>query len=189
MTIQTLTLKKSNIRDFAKERNLVLKKAKGEWVFFLDSDESVSSLLKKELNNLSAANYDAFYVRRDNYFLGKYIGTDNIVRLGKAKRGRWTRRVHENWKFDGPVGQLRYPIIHNSARSIFEMIGKINNYSTLHAMANQEEGKKSSLFKIIVYPKLKFIESIFAGRGIVFSVIQAFHSFLSWGKQWELQRK
>ncbi len=182
MISQTLTLKKNNITDFAKERNTILKKAKSDWVIFLDSDEVLSNALKKEIENLDPGDFNGFYIRRENYFLRQHIGTDKILRLGKANSGKWVRRVHETWKIKGKVGELNNPIIHNSAKSLHEMIAKINNYSTLHALANKEEGKRSNIFKIIFFPKLKFWESVLMGRGVTFSILQAFHSFLSWSK-------
>lgn len=185
--LSILTLIKENITDFAFERNKLLKSAKSEWVLFLDSDETISPKLQKEiiqLTNNSVKSVNGFYINRENYFLGQFVGTDKILRLGKKDSGRWTRRVHETWEVRGKIGEVKNPIVHNTAKSLSDYIKKINFYSGLHAIANKEEGKTSSLLKIILYPGLKFIQSVFMGRGMVFSILQAFHSFLSWGKLW-----
>lgn len=179
------TLSKKNITDFAKERNELLEKAKTEWVLFLDSDEKMSKGLEGEiLKRIQDDGYVGYYLCRKNYFLGKYIGTDNILRLGRKDAGKWERRVHEIWKVNGEMGQFKKPIIHNSARNLHEFIDKINNYSTLHAEENLMSGKRSDLFKIIFYPPAKFFQSLIMGRGFVFSMLQSFHSFLSWSKQY-----
>lgn len=184
-----ITLNKKNITDFAKERNELLKKAKNEWILFLDTDEAVSEGLDKEIKKQIEENkYNGFYIDRKNYFLGSYIGTDKILRLGRKNTGKWVRSVHEIWNIKGKTGKLKNPIIHNSASSLYEVIAKINTYSTLHAEANKLEGKKANLFKIIFYPKLKFIQSLFMSRGVVFSILQAFHSYLSWSKIWISQK-
>lgn len=184
---EIITLKKDKITDFAKERNLLLAKSKASWVFFVDTDETVSKQLQKEieetLNDSKANDYNGFYIKRKNYFLGQYSGTDRILRLAKKTKGQWKRRVHETWQVEGKVGELKNPLIHNTAKSLYEFIGKIDNYSTLHAKENFENGKRSNIGKIIFYPIFKFIQSILMGRGFVMSMLQSFHSFLAWSKQ------
>lgn len=184
-----VTLNKRNITDFAKERNELLKRAEVDWVFFVDSDEVLSKKLSEEVKSLDPSGYDAFYVKRDNYFLGRFAGSDNIIRLGKRNAGSWQRIVHEIWKIDGPVGQLKNPLIHNTADRVSVMVDKINRYSTMHGEANLHEGKRSNLLKIIIMPKMKFIQSWLTGKGLVLSILMSFHSFLSWAKEWEIQGK
>jgi hypothetical protein len=186
--IAIITLNKPGITDFAKERNSLLQKSKAEWIFFVDSDEIVSEELKKEINkcleNQTIGNYNGFYVYRKNYFLGQSVGTDKILRLGRRVAGKWERRVHETWNIKGNIGQLKNPLVHNTANNLHEFIDKIDFYSTLHAKENLENGNKSNIVKIIFYPIFKFIQSMFAGRGFVMSMLQSFHSFLSWSKEW-----
>lgn len=180
----------SKITDFAKARNDLLKKAKSQWILFLDDDEEVSESLKNEIllvikdRNL----YSGFYLKRENYFLNQYVGSNKIVRLIKKDSGIWKRKVHEVLKVRGKVGHLKNSLLHHTSRSASEMINKINLYSSIHAEENLKEGKKSSIFKIIFFPILKFFESLFSKRGFVFSLLQSFHSFLSWSKQWKLQK-
>ena len=184
-----VTLNRENITDFAKERNLLLKKAKSEWVFFLDTDETISEELRDEIKNLDPKDFSGFYVKRKIVFLGKYIGEDKVLRLGKKNSGRWERKVHEIWRIKGKTKTLSNYLIHDTANDLHSYIKKINKYSDLHAEENLHEGKRSSLFKIIFYPKAKFLQNMFYGRGFTFSMLQSFHSFLGWAKQWELQRK
>lgn len=187
--LQIITLNKPGITDFADERNSLLSKSNAEWIFFVDSDEEISDDLAKEIEAATAAvgNLSGFKVYRKNYFLGKYVGTDNIVRLGKRGSGRWVRAVHETWQIKGEIGQLKYPLIHNTARNVHEFIDKINFYSTLHAQENLKLGNKSSLIKIVFFPMGKFFQSLLIGRGFVMSMLQSFHSFLAWSKEWILQ--
>lgn len=180
--VEIITLRKENISDFSFERNELLKRASKEWIFFLDADEKISKELEKEIKGLDLSKFDGFFIPRRNYFLGKFAGTDMILRLGRKDAGKWERMVHETWNIKGNVGTLINPIIHRTAGSVSEMISKINFYSTLHAEANKKEGKKASLLKIFFFPIFKFIESLTCGRGFVFSMIQAMHSFLSWSK-------
>ncbi len=187
--LEIITLDKPGITDFAGERNLLLKKAKSDWVFFVDSDETVTKKLRREIEDaVKSSDFDGFYVKRKNYFLGKNVGTDKILRLGRKNAGEWQRSVHEVWNIKGRTGVLKNPLIHNTAVSLNDYIAKINKYALLHAEANKKEGKRSNLFKIVFYPKLKFLQSLLMGRGVVFSILQSFHSFLAWSNLWLSQK-
>jgi len=188
-SLEVITLNKPGITDFAKERNMLLQKSKAEWVFFVDSDEVLSKELETEILNLDLKNtrYSGFYVRRKNYFIGQYVGTDKILRLGRRTAGHWERSVHEEWKINGMIGQLKNPLVHTSAKNLYEVVDKMNIYSTLHAKENYKSGKKSNIFKIVLFPSLKFFQSLVMGRGLIMSMLQSFHSFLSWGKEWIFQ--
>lgn len=191
MDIQKIVLKNKQIKDFAKERNKSLKEANSEWVLFVDSDEIISPELEEEIKNLMPEpEINGYCISR------KGIVEDKILRLGRRDAGKWYRKVHEVWQIKGKTGFLKNPIVHLKEKSLFESIKKINFYSTLHAEANKLEGKKSTLLKIIFFPKVKFLQTFFIKKaylkgieGFVFSLIQALHSFLAWSKLWILQRE
>jgi len=183
--LSILILNKPNITDFASVRNDLLAKSKSDWNLFLDSDEKLSAPIK----NISE-NYDGYVLKRRNYFLGQYVGTDKIIRLVRKGTGKWERIVHEIWvsKTSHPAGVMfdTY-IIHNTADSLKDYVDKINNYSTLHAKANLKEGKRSTLLKIIFFPIAKFIVTLIKSKHFVFSIMQSLHSFLAWTKLYFLQ--
>ena len=189
LKIETLTLNEPGISDFAAARNKLLESSKSEWVLYIDTDEKISEDLKKELESLNPEDFNGFYIKRKIIFLGKEIGEDMVLRLGKKNLGKWARKVHETWNIRGKVGTLRNYINHNTASNLHSYIEKINKYSDLHALENKAEGKKSNIFKIIFYPKAKFIQNILSGRGFIFAMLQSFHSFLGWSKLWNLQKK
>jgi len=184
MKVQTASLKGEVITDFAEARNKELQTAKAEWVFFVDLDEKVTPALTREIANLKPGQCAAFFVKRRNYFLGSDVGEDKIIRLVKKGSGNWQRRVHETFcpRGDVVVGVLKNPLIHYTATNLRDYLVKINSFSSLHALANREEGKKATLFKIIFYPKAKFILTFVKSRHFVFSLMQALHSFLAWSK-------
>ena len=179
--IQTITLNKKNIKNFAAERNSLLNKSMSDWNLFLDFDEKLS----KKINQLSSKSLNQYALIRKNYFLGQYIGTDKIIRLVKKGTGIWKRAVHELWIANDPssVGTIDSSyIIHNTADNLSDYLVKINNYSTIHARENKKEGKTSSIFKIIFYPIGKFVVTLIKSKNVVFSIMQSLHSFLSWSK-------
>lgn len=177
MTPIILILKKNNITDFAKARNELMKKSKGDWFLFLDSDETISNS-KFQISN----KFSSYQLTRKNYFLGQYVGSEKIIRLVKKNSGKWVRKVHEIFVPKRRAGYLPNVIVHNTANNLSDYINKINYYSDLHAKENKNEGKKSNLFKIIFYPISKFFVTLVKSGNIVFSIMQSLHSFLSWTK-------
>jgi glycosyltransferase involved in cell wall biosynthesis len=190
--------------DFAAQKNYGLEKTNGKWILSIDADEIVSKKLQREIitsvNELNS-NISGFYLQRSDLVLGyKMKGTElgkkKLLRLAKKDAGKWERVVHEQWNINGSIGELKAPIFHNSHKNLHEFIETINNYSVLHADANQKENKKATIFKIIFWPKFKFIDNFLLKKGyddktfgFVVSMIMAFHSFLAWSALWLNQRK
>lgn len=178
--------------NFAEQRNFGLGMARGRWVLFVDSDEVVSEALASEIVNLKSRilnQYHGFYIKRKIVFLGKAVGEDKVLRLARKDSGKWVRAVHETWDVAGRAATLKNYIIHNTAGNLHEYLEKINKYSDIHARENLKESKRSNIGKIIFYPILKFWQNMLLGRGFVFSLLQSFHSFLSWTKLWIIQKK
>lgn len=200
--------------NFAAQRNFGSEKAKGEWVLFIDADERVSKELVEEIKSRCANLFhsrgenvpaprewlDGFYIQRHDVVWNKKLkhgeaGNIKLLRLAKRGSGKWKRRVHETWDIKGPFKTLKNPLLHYPHQTISEFLGDINNYSTLHAQENMKEGKRSSILKIMFYPKLKFLQNWIlkggffdSGPGFVAALMMSFHSFLAWSKLWLLQR-
>ena len=190
--------------DFSGQRNFGLSKAKGNWVLFLDADEEVSKDLANEILKKvtdSKNPYDGFYLKRRDNIWGKNLnygenGNTKLLRLAKKGNGEWVREVHETWNIKGRIGTLDNYFLHYSHQTLREFIDHVNYMSTLHARSNMKEGKKSTLVKIILWPKLKFINNyILRGGfrdgiyGFVVALIMSFHSYLAWSKIWLMQKK
>jgi len=191
-------------QNFAEVRNVGLKATNQPWVLFIDADETVSVELKNEIvqiiNNPEIKTV-GYQIKRTNYFLGhemKYgeIGQDWVVRLAKKETGEWQRGVHEVWVVKGEVGRLKNPLVHQTAINLTDFLDKMIAFAKLHALANLAEGKKASFWKVLVYPKAKFVNAYIlkAGwrdgvYGLVYAMTMAFHSFLAWGDAWVLQKK
>lgn len=187
--------------DFSAQRNFGLSKAKGEWVFFVDADETVTEELKDEiLAKTENSSYDGCLLPRRDIFFGKELkhgeaGRVKIVRLAEANAGKWERAVHEHWRVKGKVGKLNNPLMHRPHQRLDEYAADVDFYSTLHAKANYREGKRSGLLKIVFFPcskflrnyvlRLGFLDGVF---GMVHALFMSFHSFLSWSKLYIWQK-
>jgi glycosyltransferase involved in cell wall biosynthesis len=198
-----VALRKLN-QDFASQRNFGLKISQGNWVLFVDADEVVSEELSREIIKAVSdpkAKHDGYTIKRQDNIWGKRLTygefwTNSFLRLAKKEAGKWKRAVHEYWDVRGNIGRIKSPLLHYSHQTLNEFITKINWYSSLHSEANLKEGKRSSLTKIILYPKLKFIKNwIIKGgfldgtEGFVVALVMSFHSFLAWSKLWVKQKQ
>ena len=205
-----LTLNEPNVSDFAAARNTLLKTAKTDWVFFLDTDEVMTPELKTEITNicnLSSNIYSAYSVRRLDTFLGRELthgeaGHTRLVRLARRTWGKWERPVHEKWvglpaeARSAKVGELKNPLLHTPHSSISSFLAKIDRYSTLDAQYRYEQGAKSSLFKIFFYPLAKFklnyllrLGLLDGVPGLIHAMMMSFHSYLTWSKLYLLWHK
>lgn len=195
--------KRKLLNNFASQRNFGLEKAKGDWVLFIDADEVVPDKLKSEILSAieSKRNISGYYLKRYDLIWGKMlthgeVGSVLLLRLAKKGTGKWSRKVHEIWNVHGRLATLKTPLLHYPHQSLDEFIDETNFKSSLHAKANMEEGKNSNLIKVIFWPVGKFVKYyIFkmgfldGTEGFVDAMVMSFHSFLSWGKLWVLQKK
>lgn len=191
--------------DFSAQSNFGMKKARGNWILFIDSDEIITKELAKEIRNSLQSNklenVNAFYLRRKDFIWGRWLnhgesGSFRSLRLVKKNKGQWQRRVHQYFRVEGKTLELKNPLLHYPHPTLRDFLDSINRWSTWHALANSEEGKSSNILKIIFYPpshflmnfifRLGFLDGI---QGFVFAVIMSFHSFLGWSKLWIREKK
>ncbi len=186
--------------DFARSRNFALSKCKGDWVLFVDSDETVSRELAEEIRTaVQTDTNDAYLIRRTNVFFGGVLrygetAQSRFVRLGKRNAGVWERPVHEVWNVRGSIGRLHTPILHTPHVSVSKFLSDINRYSTINAGYFYDRGMHQGLWEIPVYPAGKFIyDYIFllgfldGMRGMIMAVMMSFHSFLTRAKLYRLR--
>ncbi len=189
-------------QDFSETRNFGLKKSKGDWVLFVDSDERVPDPLKKEIIQTLARqnNYSGYYFKRDDFMFGKWLKHGEtayvrLLRLAKKDSGLWERSVHETWQVEGKTGEFKNALQHYSHPTIEEFVKKINYYSSFDAKEHFKGGKKSKWWHLATYPIAKFVQNyIFRlgfldGKvGLVFATLMSFNSFLIRAKLWQLGR-
>jgi glycosyltransferase involved in cell wall biosynthesis len=199
-----ITLDSPAITDFATARNTALAGVKTPWVLFLDSDETLTPELEEEISQVCSQKdnaYSAYCLRRLDTFMGRQLrhgetGHAKFIRLAKKDFGKWERPVHETWRGNGKVGELKYPLLHDSHPQISTFLDKINRYSTIDAKYRFDRGQKSSLVKIALYPIIKFKLNYFLRLGFmdglpgaVMAIMMSFHSYLTWTKLYLLWHK
>ena len=168
--------------DFSSQRNFALEKAKGNWILYIDADESVPANLRKEiLNKLPKTPHKiaGYSFQRVDYFLGyrfRYgpAATSWFFRLVKKNRARWIGKQPERLGSKGEVRQLKGKVVHRRQEDITKYIKKINLYSSLEAQDRFKRGEKSSIIEIFRYPTKNFFINYVSKLGF----LDGFHGFL-----------
>lgn len=143
----------SNLGD---RKQMLINKSKGEWVLVLDSDEQLSSKLKSEIKNvltIGKTSYQGYRIPYQNFIFGQplYYGGEKYSKIRLFKRG--TAKInpsvlHEEIEFKGSAGKLKGVILHNSYRSLDQVINKFTKYASIEAK------KKAHLKESVTFKKL-----------------------------------
>ena len=193
---------------FAPQKNFAIDQCTGEWVLSLDADEELSPELQTEVRTLLASQheYDAFYLKRRNLFLGRWIRhggfyPDAKLRLFRRNSGhtpQFTERpVHEVIHFDGAAPTLASDLIHHAYPTLASYIEHMNRYSTLSAPLLVTERRTSRslpafVAQVFFVPHLTFAKNylfrlgFLDGReGFLLHLYHAIYTSWKYAKAWE----
>ena len=189
---------------FSDRRNLGAKGASGVWLLYIDADELVTPALRKELKSKiqnPKSKFNAYAIPRRNILLGhemKHGGwwPDYVLRLIRYESlNGWKGDLHEQPEIEGNVGKLNKPLIHNSHRSLTEMVEKTNDWSEIEAKlmfeANHPQMNLSrfatAMFREFWYRAIIKKGFLDGPIGIIEIIYQVFSRFVSYAKLWEMQ--
>lgn len=201
-------------KGYAAQKNSAIDKASGDWILSLDADEEVENRLAlaigRTLTLYPEIRRNGYWIRRKNYFLGRWIKhggfwPDQKLRLFKTGRGHVEDRlVHETVHVDGTTSELwhgkdifRGTILHHSYPTLSDYIDHMNRYSSLGAEMVVAKGKvRFSFINIAVRPLCTFIYNYFFRLGFLDGreglLLHLYHAvYVSWkyAKAWELSRQ
>ncbi len=189
-----------DVRDFAGLRNIGKEKAHGEWLLYIDADEIVSEELRKEIQEhitRSSSLINGYEVRRKNYYLGAQWPKDEYLLrfMRKDALVEWYGTLHETARVNGAVGRLNGAVVHDTHRTLEEMVAKTNEWSGVEAILRLRSGHPPVVWWRFARVMLTaFIDSFVkqggwkAGIvGLIESMYQAFSIFITYAKLWELQ--
>ena len=192
----------NTFKNFADQRNLAASLAHNDWIFYIDSDEKVTSEFIDEFKakiGLADSGIGGFFIKRKTYFLGKDWGlTDQVQRVfKKSKLKEWRGVVHETPVVDGNMGVIDSPIIHNTHRNLEQMVAKTNEWSEYEAeLRLKNHHPKMTAWRFFRVMATGFFKSYFkeggwknGTAGIVESIFQSFSMFITYAKLWEKQNK
>ncbi len=189
---------------FSEWRNEGAKKAKGNWLLYIDTDEEMTRDLRSEveftINNLQFTN-SAYAIPRKNTLLGHTMHwggwwPDYVLRLiKKDKLKGWFGELHEQPLIDGEVGKLRNPLLHDSHRSLHDMVEKTNKWSEIEAKLLYDSGHPkmnfarfcSAGFREFWYRGVKKLGFLDGKVGVIEIIYQVYSRLITYSKLWELQ--
>ncbi len=200
---------------FAAQKNFAISQCTGDWILTLDADEEVSPELQQQMRLIvsSQPTSDAFYLKRRNLFLGRWIKhggfyPDPKLRLFRRSAANFTtppqfaeRPVHEVIAFDGAADTLDYDLIHHAYPTLSTYLEHMDRYSSLGAQILVDRKKTSSTYlgflaHILVAPSLTFVWNYIFRLGFLDGreglMLHAYHAtYTSWkyAKAWELARR
>jgi len=199
---------------FAVAKNSAIAKCTGAWVLSLDADEELTPELQTEIRTLLQTDpaMDAYFIRRRNLFLGRWIRhggfyPDPKLRLFRRATARFAttlqfeeRPVHETISFDGNTDTLKHDLIHHAYPTLENYLEHMNRYSTLGSELLVSQGKVSRSWpafvcNVVLIPKLTFVWNyicrlgLLDGReGLLLHLYQAAYTSWKYAKAWHATR-
>jgi glycosyltransferase involved in cell wall biosynthesis len=199
---------------FAATKNSAIARCTGIWILSLDADEELSPELQRQIALLLRSNppADAYYLRRRNLFLGRWIKHGGFYPDPKLRLFRRTaasfaqtpkfedRPVHETVAFDGQASTLDYDLIHHAYPTLETFIEHMDRYSTLGSELLISKGKTSQslpafLLNVLVAPEATFLWNYFFrlgfldGReGLLLHLYHATYTSWKYAKAWQAVR-
>ena len=197
---------------FAAQKNFALSQCSGDWILSLDADEELSPELQQQIRQtlFSQPTVDAFFLKRRNLFLGRWIKHGGFYPDPKLRLFRRTlptppqfeaRLVHETIQFTGPTATLDGDILHHAYPTLSSYIEHMDRYSSLGAQLLVDKGRTcADIFtffaRIVIFPffgfkwnyivRLGFLD----GReGFLLNLYHAAYASWKYAKAWELAHK
>jgi glycosyltransferase involved in cell wall biosynthesis len=200
---------------FAAQKNFAISQCSGTWILSLDADEELSRELQVQIQSVLPTNppIDAYFLRRRNLFLGRWIKRggfypDPKLRLFRRTAANFShtpmfedRPVHETITFDGAADTLDYDIIHHAYPTISHYIEHMDRYSNIGAARLAAKGGAANsrigfFLGAFLVPQLNFLWTYFIllglldGReGLLLHLYHATYTSWKFTKTWERARK
>lgn len=209
-------IKTTNKSNFHINKQMAIDEAKGDLILQLDADEHVDAELAKFVKNLhqnlekekfkpDPSQEVAWWIRRKNFFLGKFLEKggqypDPVIRLFvKGHASLPQKDVHEQMTVKGVLGWANGHLIHYSNPTFADYLRKFNTYTSFKAEQLFQNGVKinfkNTLSYLILKPSMTFF-SLFVRHkgfidgipGFVFALMSGVHHQIAYLKLWEEAR-
>lgn len=158
------------------QKNYAITLCSYDLVLSLDADEALTDVLCRSILAVKQQPVaDGYYFNRLNHYCSvpvRHSGwyPDRSLRLWNKHKGAWGgNNPHDIFKMNQntTTAFLKGDLLHYTFHSIEQHIEQINKFSTISAKSKFKKGKKSSWFKIIVFPTWRFIRSFILQCGFL----------------------
>lgn len=183
-----------NIENFSEIRNQAILAAQHEWVFFLDSDETLdknfAEKLKTDLELAQQKQAGAISFKRKDIFHEKQLnfgetGSDRVTRLLHKSRARFVRPVHETVRTTETIIESSLTIKHYAHESIEVFINDVTRYAEIEAKLRKHQPILTVIIQLFLFPLGKFLFNYLwklgfldGWRGLTYAMIMSLHSLL-----------
>lgn len=197
----------TNKSNFHINKQMAINAASHPLILQLDADELIDAellnWLKKLKTSPKASPFDAWYIRRKNFFMNRWLSKggqypDSVIRLLRIGKARLPMLdVHEQMVVDGETGEAGGHLIHYGNPSLTIYFRKHNTYTTFTANSWYAENTKITFIFVVKQmffsPTKTFLSIYFRHRGyvdglpgFVFALLSALHFPVALIKLWEL---
>ncbi len=136
--------------NYSEQKNFAAERATNEWVFSMDADEELSSVLQTSLLDWKKhePQFNVYEMARKTWYLGAWVHhsgwyPDFQRRLYRKDWAQFAGIIHESLKFEGKPGRLAGDLLHYTVRSFTDHEQKVERYATLAAQQMYSNGKRS----------------------------------------------
>lgn len=188
--------------DFAKQRNIGMEHAQGEWLLYIDTDERVSEKLRENITAALSTSSPivAYKLQRQNYYLGNnaWPKIEQLERLVKKESLEgWFGKLHETPRVKGEIGVLDGYLLHFTHRNLSEMLAKTIFWSETEAKLRYDaHHPEMTWWRFPRVMLTAFFDSYIKQEGwkvgtagLIESIYQAFSMFITYARLWEMQKK
>ena len=169
------TILQREYQNSASQKNWAIPQAKNKWILLLDADERATPELKEEVISIINSNteYSGFWIKRQNYFMGKKIRFsgwqgDKVIRLFRRDDCRYEKKhVHAEIVSSGEIGILNNKLIHNTFISKQAYLNKIERYAKWQAKDYDKQVQIITPYHTIIKPSIRFLKHYFLQLGIL----------------------
>ena len=181
---------------FASQKNTAASLASNDWILNLDADERVSRDLYRAISE-ATFDVDAYDIPRVGDFLGRPVrpmhraSPELHTRLYDRRRCAFNSvAVHEVVTGYRVKGQLAGDLLHEGFRSLENLIGRFNTYSSL--LVEETPHTRPSVMRLLLRPIARLLWGLFVRgavmdgqRGFIVSMLWAYHDFQVEAKRYE----
>lgn len=178
---------------FAVQRNRLLAHATGDYIFFLDADETMSPAFARELQAIVASGERAVWkIRWLTVAFGRELrylrSASQVERLfWRTMVHEYTGVVHEEAQLHEP-GAARHliaaPLPHHSRETVKDSLQKLTQYAMLGAAKRAAKGKRGGVLRglasgSVIFVRLYFLHLGFlcGGAGFLYCLFFALEAF------------
>ena len=192
--------------NYAAWRDQGLKEARSDWLLWIDADERVSPLLRREIETVITNRqipFTTYAIPRRNFLLGKELHfggwyPDFVERLFlRNKLKKWEGKLHERPVYEGQLGYLANPLIHLQPEKIEPALQKSINWSDIEAkLLFDSSHPPVTWWRVLRMGATTLFERLIKKQGFrdgtegwIESIYQAFHTMVVYLRLWEKQNE